>query len=435
MIEHEWSTTGKIHYRGQHIPVVAFYSIQGGVGKSTLARKFAELVTLAPGRDGRRPNVLMIDLDVEAQGLTFRVTQDSHRSYRTVHQIIAERNIAAVQAIDVTNTISITGGNLQNRGHLYLMPASQPEAKGIFDTIAKTDRKELYDLLLNMIQSLVAQYSISCVIIDCMPGADPATAAAATIADVPFLIGRNEDTTYKQIRLLPERFREFFPEFQPARQLVIINAVSVKDLFEQRRQQYDILNYIPIIDDVILETEGLTRPDSFRLLLFQKYIVDDIISKAFIGRDDLIPKVPEILGEEWIEILEKLARCDEAPRVKLLKSLSNMLWAGASLIVVGIGLIGFGNTSDNLPAALTSVGILVTLIGLILGIGGWYAQSQRHRILSSADKLVRNGPDEVFILLKEGASHRRLLDEMRKLALTIPEIKKQPSKSQKIYCL
>ena len=82
------------------------------------------------------------------------------------------------------------------------------------------------------IKALVMQYDISCVVIDCAPGANPYTAAAATLTDVPLFIGRNETATYEKIRVLPERFREWYSQFQPAKQRVIINAVSVKDLYE-----------------------------------------------------------------------------------------------------------------------------------------------------------------------------------------------------------
>ena len=90
MPEYDTTSTAIVN-RGQEVPVVAFYSVQGGVGKTTLARKFAELVTLAPGREGRRPNVLLIDLDVEAMGLTFRMAKGIRQTVRTVHDVFAER--------------------------------------------------------------------------------------------------------------------------------------------------------------------------------------------------------------------------------------------------------------------------------------------------------------------------------------------------------
>jgi cellulose biosynthesis protein BcsQ len=414
-----------IRNQGQQIPVVAFYSVQGGVGKTTLARKFAELVTVAPGREGRKPNVLLVDLDVEAQGLTFRLAHGLRQNVRTVHEVIAERNVTVVQAITVTGAVSLAGGNPPHRGQLYLMPAAPPEAKGLFDTIASIDKVELFKLLLDMIQALVMQYDIACVVIDCAPGANPYTAAAATLADVPFLIGRNEQTTYDQIRVLPERFREWYDQFQPARQRVIINAVSVKDLYETRAQQYAVFDYIPLTSDVIHETEGLSRTGSLRMLLFEKYIVD-IIKQVFVGMSHLIPEAPEVMGQEWMEVLNRLERCEEAPKVQRLRSFRHLWWVGVTLVVIGVALVGVHHIFDDLPATHTNIGIVIAIGGLLLIIGGWYAVSEHQRILTAAQKLVLGGPEEVFQKLKEGASHRKELDEMKKLADTIPTEARKP---------
>ena len=409
----------QLRNQGHRVPVIAFYSIQGGVGKSTLARKFAELVTVAPGRDGRKPNVLLVDLDVETNGLTFRLTQGSRMNTKTVHEVIAERNAAFAHALNVTVAVSLASGTPQHRGQLYLMPAAPPEARGLFDTCAKIDRPELSSLMLDMLRSLVSQYDISCVVIDCPPGADPYAAVGASLADVPLLIGRNEQATYDQIRLLPERFREMYPAFQPAGQRVIINAVTVKELYEKRAQQYGILDYIPLVSDVIHETEGLNLTSSFRMLLFEKYVVD-IIQQVLVGENHLIPDPPSVLGQEWVEAIEKLDRCEDAPKVRRLRTVGGVRWGGAFLCAVGLAVFGASEVYDSLPPALRNVGILVFIGGLALLVGGWYAVSERHRIVATARDLVIGGPDQVFKMLKEGVTHRRRLDEMKKLADSIP---------------
>jgi cellulose biosynthesis protein BcsQ len=414
-----------VRNQGQQVPIVTFYSIQGGVGKTTLARKFAELVTVAPGREGRHPNVLLVDLDVEAQGLTFRLAHGLRQNFRTVHEVFAERNLSNTQAIDVTDAVSLASGNPPHRGRLYLMPAAPPEARKLFDTIASIDKDELYRLLRDMIQALVTQYDVSCVVLDCAPGANPYAAAGATLADVPLLIGRNEDATYKQIQVLPERFREWYGQLQPARQRVIINGVSVKELFDVRAQQYSVFDFIPLTSDVIHETEGLSRTGSLRMLLFEKYIVD-IIKQVFVGMKHLIPEAPEVVGQEWIEVLNKLIHCERAPRVRRLQVLRNLQWVGVIVVLVGIALVGAHQAFDRLPDTLTRVGIAGAIAGVALLAGGWYAESQRQRVVTAAGELVAGGPDEVFRKLKEGPSHRRELEEMKKLADTIPAQTRPP---------
>lgn len=398
------------------LPSTAF---RGGVGKTTLAKKFAELITVAPGRSGHKPNVLLVDLDVDANGLSFRLSQGSPGSYKTVHEVIAERNPASAQAVDVTMAVSLAGGNPQHRGRLYLMPAAPPAAKGIFETCATIDPKELYQLMVNMVSALVMQYEISCVVIDCKSGANPYSAVGAALASVPLLIGRNEPATYDQIRHLPERLREWYPEFQPAKQRVIINAVTVKDLYEKRAQQYGILDYIPLVSDVIHEVEGLSLFGSFRMLLFENYVVD-IIKQVLVGETHLIPEPNDVLGEDWIQAITKLNRCEEAPRVQRLRRLVFLRWVGLFILVIGLIILGVEKIYNSLPVTVGKFDIPCIVIGLMVLVAGWYTESERHRIISAAKELVLGGPELVFRMLKEGATHRKRLDDLKKLADSIP---------------
>lgn len=403
-------------------PIVAFYSVQGGVGKTTLARKFAELITLAPGTAGQHPNVLLVDLDIDSQGLTYRLNPKMPLGLATVHQMIAHQNVANASAVNVTSAVSLTGGNPMKRGELYLVPAAPPEARSLYKEIGNIPPEELLRLLGDMISSLVMNFQIACVVIDCAPGPSPHTAAAATLAEIPFLIGRNEETTFAQIKTLPEKFREWYGQFQPARQRVIINAVSVKDIYEERARQFPVFDYIPIVSDVIHETEGLPRTDSLRMLLFEKYIVD-IIKEVFVGAGHLhlIPEAPEVLGPEWMTMLTNLERCEEAPRMKWLGRLRHLRWIGLALVVLGGVLIGIDQLVGSPPSWLVPAGISTVIAGAVLTAAGLYAEGRRQRILGGARKMINEGPDGLFSQLKGGQSPRRELVEMRKLADTVPE--------------
>jgi cellulose biosynthesis protein BcsQ len=414
------ATVAGIMHRGQPVPIVAFYSIQGGVGKSTLARKYAELVTVAPGIGGARPNVLLIDLDIEGQGIFFRLTQGARYGTRTVHEMLAQRNVANAQAMDVTMAVSLSSGAGQSRGRLYLVPAAPPDAKGIFDTLAGIDPGELLSLLKDMIRGLVMQYDISCVVIDCAPGAMPYSAAAAALADVPLLIARNEQASYEQLRTLPEKFREWYPDFHASSQRVVVNAVKVAELLKARTETYGILDYVPFVDDVILEVEGLSRTGSFRMLLFEKYIVD-IIKQVFVGRNHLIPDLPAVVGQEWLDTLAKLDRCQEAPSMRRLHMIGYLRWVGIGLAVLGVALFASHRLVDSLPASLSDVGMGSIVAGLVLLGIGWYAENQRHSTISAADDLVRGGPDEILKGLGD-LGRRKELDRLRKLAESVPAV-------------
>lgn len=386
---------------------------------------------MAPGREGRRPNVLLVDLDVDTKGITFRLAGNRRPNYRTVHDTIQQRDASAAQAIPVTGAVpfmdtferdSGTPSTRPARGQLYLVPAAPPATAGIYDVAAEIDKKALITLLADMIQTLVRLHDIACVVIDCAPGVDPYTAAAAAIADFPLLIGRNEPTTFQQIWELPDRFREWYSEFQPARQRVIINAVAVQETFRERSLQYSVLDYIPLVSDVIHETEGLpeNRRNAFRMLLFEKWVVD-IIEKVLLGMEHLIPTAHDVLSEEWNDRLERLSRCEQAPAVRRLKLLGKARWAGVAIAVLGILLIGVHQVFSGIPASLTNWGIAVALAGLALAGIGWYADSRQRRITDAARALVAAGPEGVFDELQSGASHRKELDELEKLADSIPK--------------
>jgi cellulose biosynthesis protein BcsQ len=410
---------------GHPVPVVAFYSVQGGVGKSTLAKKFAELVTIAPGQSGQRPNVLLIDLDVDSRGLTSRLSEAMRQSFgnfRTAHDVFAERNVAAAQAISVTPAVSLAGGNPQHRGQLYLMPAAQHGSTRLFDVMAHISSDELYNLLLDMVQSLVTQYGISCVVIDCAPGNVPYSAAAATLADFPLFIGRNDIPSYEGIRRLPEQFREMYRSFQPQSQRVIINAVSVRKLYEERAKEHVVFDYIPLTTDVILETEGLPRTGSLQMLLFEKYVVD-IIKQVLIGKNHLIPEAPEVLGREWIDVLQKLERAEEAPSIRRLKLLGFLLWPGGALVVLGLSVMAYSHVVQDVREVFTRAALIASATGVIAAAIAWYGGMARQRLLATAQKLVFSGPDEIFRRLNEGPSHRKELESMRQLADTISDRK------------
>jgi MinD-like ATPase involved in chromosome partitioning or flagellar assembly len=446
MTQIEEGMAGKIHNAGKLVPVVVFYSVQGGVGKSTLASKFAELVTMAPGREEHNPNVLLVDLDVGAQGLTFRMAGNVRQNYHTIHDAIRQRDASMAQAIPVTGAAPVTStleasrngpGAGRVRGQRYLVPAAPPGAVGLYDVAAGIDKKTLVDLLTEMIQTLVHTHDIACVVIDCPPGLDPYTAAAAAIADRPLLIGRNEETSFQQIWELPDRFREWYSEFQPARQRVIINAVAVTETFGPRSKRYSVLDYIPLVSEVIQDTEGIPEEsrNDFRMLLFEKWVID-IIQKVLHGMDYLIPNAPDVLGEEWADTLRQLNYSERAPAIRRLRLLGHLRWAGAALAVLGVVLVGVRQVVNGSPASLTNWGILATIAGLALAGIGWYAEVRRQRTLSAARALVMAGPDGVFKKIQGGESDRKDLEDLKKIADSVPkEPEKQPTSDPHVVTL
>lgn len=412
---------GLITYKGNPVPVVAFYSIQGGVGKTTLARKFAELITRASGERQRRPSVLIVDLDVEAQGLSYRLGQNDLVRSGTIHEAIASRNPNVAIAQNVTANSSLVSAGSEKRGQLYLLPASPPSEYRFFDVIKKIGYEELLQILVDTINRLVEINAISCVVIDCAPGTMPYTAAAATIADSPLLVGRNEDATYRQIDSQARRIMEIYPQFEPARQSVIINAVSVKELFESKAKQFAIADWIPLTGDVIHETEGLRNIESLRMLMFENYVID-LIKKFLIGNEHLIPNAHDVLPDKWTKMLRKINNIENTFRMRLYRNAARVgIPVGIFSIIVGIIAI-LGSDWDRLSAhslLVSNIGVSLSAIGIATVLAGILALSRRANIQRLAFEIKEGGPEAIFKKIRSQQSDRKSLEDMLALTETI----------------
>ena len=413
----------RIERDGTPIPVVAFYSVQGGVGKSTLARKFAELVTRASGEQGRHPNVLLVDLDVEAMGLTYRLLNGVIPNSGSIHEAIATRNPNIAHAHNVTANVSLVSSGTAQRGQLYLLPGAPPEETNLFTVIEGISCDELIQVVTDTVNQIVSMHGISCVVFDCEPGAKKYSAAAATLATTPLLIGRNEDSTYQQIQVLPLRFQKFYSTFQPAKQAVVINAVAVSDFYEERAKRYAVADWIPLTSDVIHETEGVQKIESLRMLLFENYVID-LIKKFLIGHDELIPNGHDVLPEEWLDMLKKLPRLSAAPRMKMLRFTARCLFtlgcllglaALCILIAIQVGMIGTDGASDLNFGAIAGVGV-----GMFLIASAVFPMRERSRLERLAEELRVGGPEEVFRRIRLERSQRRQLNEMLSIVKKIP---------------
>ncbi len=121
---------------GKRIPVVAFFGTKGGVGKTTIARRFAELVTLARSS----PNVLLVDGDVHHRGMTVEMTSQTSFSCKTVHDYVVSQNVSDIEAVNMSGIIK---GARSDSGGLFFIPASTRESVRVFDESAKIGPENL----------------------------------------------------------------------------------------------------------------------------------------------------------------------------------------------------------------------------------------------------------------------------------------------------
>lgn len=417
------------------IPVLAFFGAKGGVGKTTISRTFAELITCGQGRNNVHPNVLAIDFDVDHRGLTTLVGNGVVYNFPTVHEIIALRNTQGADGVDISDTIKRPA---EERGHLYLMPSAPKEAANIFKQIASIDPEELLSLITSMIQQVVSKYEISCVIIDCGPIVNPYTAAAAKLSTAAFIIGQNEPITYQSLNIQPARIKDFYPDFNSDKVKIIINKVRNFQKVMEHAQRMEIYFAIPFTIDVVDDSEGLISDiRKMRLMLFEKVIVD-LIEKALRGRPDLVPKPEILLDKEWRGLLEKAPRMTRSKKMKTLALMRHLRWFGIALLLagtLGLTMVGLGKlqSPDGLEipgretsvwadsAATTNSSILALLAGLA-AIGAGIMSNKSHKRFAGAIRKLRDeeGVSWLFEQISSGPTSRRVIDDLKAIAATTP---------------
>jgi len=435
---------GAIRHQGKTIPVVAFFGTKGGVGKTTIAKRFAELVTMSPSS----PNVLAVDLDVDHRGLTVTLAKNQPFICKTIHDYIADRDNVVSDAVDVTLQIERRGARAaRSGGRLIMLPASTPEAKKIFAVIAKISYKDLLNILSSLLISAVEKYNISCVVIDCGPIINPYTAGAAQLADRAFIIGQNEPISFASLGNYAQRIQEIYPDFTTTKMKIIINKVRGWEQLQERQLQTNVFHAIPFTIDIVDVGEGVQNIDEMRLLMFEDHIVE-IIRKIFEGdHPELIPEKDALLPPEWNGLVQKADSLEKAPRLKRLGWLRLLIPLGLLLMVLGT----FFFFSAKVPAATISKGVDTTTvkdpellrqireeqmkiqtardqqnIGIVLMAGGLLifgfglSIGQRRRsYMKTIHNLKTGGADWLMRSLKGSRRERVTLDRLRRIAAKI----------------
>lgn|ERR1039458_84670 len=321
------------------VPVVAFFGTKGGVGKTTIARRFAELVTLAPSS----PNVLLVDSDVHHRGMTVEMTSSTPVSCKTVHDYIAAKRADDVKAANMTGLIK---NPRPNSGKLYFIPASNPESARVFEESAKIGPELMLQILYEMVKKAVEDYECRCVVIDCGPIIDPYTAAAAYLADRAFIIGQNEPISFSSLKTYPARIRDFYEDFSTVTMKVIINKVRGWEALKERKLQEDIFAAIPFTLDIVDVSEGLAATNEMQLMLFEDHIAQ-VVEKVFqADHPELIPERKDLLPPSWNELIQHADRLENAPQIKRLGKVRLLLPVGLLSAIIG-GVFFYGASSER----------------------------------------------------------------------------------------
>jgi len=215
---------------GVQVPVLAFIGVEGGVGKTTLALRFARLITDAP----TRPNVLLIDMDVHTMSnLTTKVMQDVPIECSGWHECVFYKKDSLATLIDVESREAIVPSPV-SMGKCYLLPAYSLNAKGVYDTDIHAHHQEIEGILHSLIRQAIAQYNFSCVVINCGTIITPYMVAAVSLSDRAFWVGNNPYLEPKKLHDWIERLHEFKADIPSQKIISVLNQIEDQALVNRR---------------------------------------------------------------------------------------------------------------------------------------------------------------------------------------------------------
>ncbi|MBO0348408.1 AAA family ATPase [Phormidium pseudopriestleyi FRX01] len=183
--------------------VVTFYSFKGGVGRSTALG----LVSGILARRNRR--VVMVDLDLEAPGISILFKPDMDRSNSEQYGVVDylhQRFLTPDQDIPSLENC-IAGINLRSRGELFLVPAGEYDENYIH-RLADLDRGTLqlfYKREVNPVSQLIedikAKINPDIILIDARPGFNDTSAIALfDLADTAILCFSPTDQSFEGLK-------------------------------------------------------------------------------------------------------------------------------------------------------------------------------------------------------------------------------------------
>jgi cellulose biosynthesis protein BcsQ len=399
----------------KNVPIIAFFGTKGGVGKTTLTNKFADLVALAESS----PRVLIIDFDVDARGTTILRTRGNLIVTRTIHDYVASRTAEVDDTIDVSKTVEIRSQKRKALAtpQVFLIPSATPDAAEKFKTVASIGYPDLLQLLTNVIQSAIEKQKIECVLIDCGPTIDPYTAAAAHIADRAFIIGQNEPISFESLREYRARIKnDYFADFNASKMNIILNKVRALPVSQ------DYFALIPFTIDVVDLSEGLLDVDSVRLTLLDHYVFDIVKRTLSDAWSHLVPDPKILLGDEWLLLLERTPRLAESPLIKLQRIAGWICKAAAPLFLVSVVIalvkpdsvifpLSREQQNTTLTVTIGDVSVILVVIVLLTGVF-WYSLRDRAVALRG---LLRYREEFLFSELRSRKG-RRVLEGLRRWA-------------------
>lgn len=200
----DWQRTPEQEFE---IPVIAFYGLKGGVGRSTALSALAYSL----GEKGKR--VLVLDLDLESPGISETLLRhdsrhDSRPDFGIVDWLVEDavgnaddsllREMSASSPISPVGEVRVVPA-YGNKTELYLPKLS----RAYLDTQSNTGTEHFGNRLRRLTTKLIEEYKPDVVLIDSRAGLHDIAAAVIThLANIALLFATDSRQTWEGYRLL-----------------------------------------------------------------------------------------------------------------------------------------------------------------------------------------------------------------------------------------
>lgn len=218
------------------IPVIAFYGLKGGVGRSTA------LSALAYSLAEKSKRVLVLDLDLESPGISETLLRhDTRPDFGIVDWLVED---AVGNADNSLIREMTTPSPISNKGEVRVVPAYGNKTKfylpklsrAYLDTQSKTGTEHFGNRLRRLTEQLIEEYTPDVVLIDSRAGLHDIAAAVIThLATTALLFATSSRQTWEGYRLLFTHWQSLpLPSLQAIRKkLQIVASMIPEDEGEQ----------------------------------------------------------------------------------------------------------------------------------------------------------------------------------------------------------
>ena len=312
----------------KEVAKVSFLSGKGGVGKTTFSVNLAKILS-----DGSR--VLLVDCDITNRGASTLLLPKIGDKDRTLYAMLCKelkwngnegKYEKGIQKIDE---------------NLFFLPSTA--TRQLIDWIDyKTEFEDLKNAMSNIIESLVNEYKIDCIVFDCRPGPDPLSGAAASISDFVILMTEADKVTFDGTMHL----RLYLSEKYNVKENVyfVVNRVPEKysDLDLKHIYSKEVLEFLQIFQLLSFVPFELEIFESFGEVKFviEQFPSSILSSKLYVLAYDLFNDVrfPHLITPK-IEAVQK--KYSEKFRVTTKFGIGEQSYIpiSISLMVVGVGIL------------------------------------------------------------------------------------------------